>query len=263
MKIVVCVKQVPGTTEVKMNPETNTLIREGIPNVVNPFDLYAVEEALRLKERFGGTVTAVCMGPPSATEQLKEMIGLGVEEAILISNRAFAGADTLATSYTLSKAVEKIGDVDLVLCGKQAIDGDTAQVGPEMAENLGWAHLTYVRKINNVVDGKLVAERMTDEGYERVELQLPALLTVVKEINEPRMPSLKGMMRAKKAEIPVWGPEDLGAEAGRIGLEGSPTQVWKTFVPDHRVEGEIFTGEVSEQVKALVQKLLEKNIVSV
>ncbi len=263
MKIVVCVKQVPGTTEVKMNPETNTLIREGIPNVVNPFDLYAVEEALRLKERFGGTVTALCMGPPSAAEQLKEVISLGVDEAFLISNRAFAGADTLATAYTLSKVVEKVGDVDLVLCGKQAIDGDTAQVGPELAENLGWAHLTYVRKINDVTDGKLVAERMTDEGYERVELQLPALLTVVKEINEPRMPSLKGMMRAKKAEIPVWGPEDLGVEADRIGLNGSPTQVWKTFVPEHRVEGEIFTGEVSEQVKALVQRLIEKKIVSV
>ena len=146
---------------------------------------------------------------------------------------------------------------------KQAIDGGYSSGGPELAENLGWAHLTYVRKINDVTDGKLVAERMTDEGYERVELQLPALLTVVKEINEPRMPSLKGMMRAKKAEIPVWGPEDLGVEADRIGLNGSPTQVWKTFVPEHRVEGEIFTGEVSEQVKALVQRLIEKKIVSV
>jgi electron transfer flavoprotein beta subunit len=262
LKIVVCVKQVPGTTEVKMNPETNTLIREGIPNVINPFDLYAIEEALCLKERFGGTVTAICMGPPSAKEQLREAIGLGVDESVLISDRAFAGADTLATSYTLAKAIEKIGEVDLVLVGKQAIDGDTAQVGPETAENLGWPHLTYVRKINDVASDLLIAERMTDDGYERIELKLPALLTVVKEINEPRLPSLKGKMRAKKAEIPMWGPEDLGVESSRIGLNGSPTQVWKTFIPDHRVEGEVFDGTVSEQVKMLVQRLIEKNIIS-
>ncbi len=262
MKIIVCIKQVPGTTEVKINPENNTLIREGIPNVINPFDVYAVEEGLRLRERFGGSVTVICMGPPSATEQLKETMGMGVDDAILVSDRAFAGSDTLATAYTLAKAVEKIGQVDLVLCGKQAIDGDTAQVGPEMAENLDWPHLTYVRKINDVANEKITAERMTDDGYELLELSLPALFTVVKEINEPRMPSLKGMMRAKKAEIPVWGPEDLDVDQSSIGLDGSPTQVWKTFIPDPRVQGEIFTGEVTEQVQTLVQRLLEKNIVS-
>lgn len=246
-----------------MNPETNTLIREGIPNVINPFDLYAVEEGLRLKERFGGSVIAICMGPPSATEQLKETVELGVDEVYLISNRAFAGSDTLATSYTLAKAIEKIGDVDLVICGKQAIDGDTAQVGPEMAENLDWPHLTYVRKVNDVTADGIIAERMTDDGYERVQLSMPAMLTVVKEINEPRMPSIKGKMRAKKTEVPIWGPDDLGVDPAQIGLTGSPTQVWKTFIPDHHVEGEMFSGEVSEQVKALVRRLVEKNIVSV
>lgn len=263
MKIVVCIKQVPGTTEVRMNPETNTLIREGIPNVINPFDLYAVEEALRLKERFGGSVVAICMGPPSAAEQLKETIELGVDEVYLISNRAFAGSDTLATAYTLAKAVQKVGDVDLVICGKQAIDGDTAQVGPEMAENLDWPHMTYVRKVNDVTSEGIIAERMTDDGYERLQMKLPAMLTVVKEINEPRMPSIKGKMRAKKTEVPVWGPEDLGVDSAQIGLNGSPTQVWKTFIPDHHVEGEMFSGEVSEQVQALVRRLIEKNIVSV
>jgi len=263
MKIVVCIKQVPGTTEVKMNPATNTLIREGIPNVVNPFDLYAVEEALRLKERFGGSVVAVCMGPGSATEQLKETVELGVDEVYLISNRAFAGSDTLATSYTLSKAIEKIGDVDLVICGKQAIDGDTAQVGPEIAENLNWPHVTYVRKVNDVTPDAITVERMTDDGYERLEIKLPALLTVVKEINEPRLPSIKGKMRAKKIEVSVWGPDDLGVDPSRIGLNGSPTQVWKTFIPDHHVEAEMFEGDVSEQVKALVRRLVEKNIISV
>jgi electron transfer flavoprotein beta subunit len=263
MKIVVCIKQVPGTTEVKMNPETNTLIREGIPNVINPFDLYAVEEALRLKERFGGSVVTVCMGPGSAADQLKETVELGVDEVYLISNRAFAGSDTLATAYTLAKAIEKIGDVDLVICGKQAIDGDTAQVGPEIAENLDWPHVTYVRKVNDVTSEAIVVERMTDDGYEKVEMKLPALLTVVKEINEPRLPSIKGKMRAKKTEVPVWGPDELGVEPSQLGLNGSPTQVWKTFIPDHHVEAEIFEGEISEQVKALVQRLLEKNIVSV
>lgn len=246
-----------------MNPETNTLIREGIPNVVNPFDLYAVEEGLRLKERFGGTVIAICMGPPSAADQLKETVEMGVDEVYLISNRAFAGSDTLATSYALSKAIEKIGDVDLVICGKQAIDGDTAQVGPETAENLNWPHITYVRKVNDVVDGAIIAERMMDDGYERVEVRLPVLLTVVKEINEPRLPSLKGKMRAKKTEVAVWGPEELGADPAFLGLDGSPTQVWKTFIPDHHVEAEIFEGTATEQVQALVRRLIEKNIVSV
>ncbi len=261
MKIVVCIKQVPGTTEVKMNPETNTLIREGITNITNPFDLYAVEEGLRLRERFGGSVTVICMGPPSATEQLKETMSMGVDDTILISNRAFAGSDTLATSYILAKTVEKIGQVDLVLCGKQAIDGDTAQVGPEMAENLKWPHLTYVSTINHIDNGFITAERMTDDGYERLEVSLPTLLTVVKEINEPRMPSLKGMMRAKKTEVPVWGPEDIGVDPLRIGLDGSPTQVWKIFVPDRRVQGEIFTGEVRDQAKKLVARLMDKNII--
>lgn len=260
MKIVVCIKQVPDTTEVKINKETNTLIRDNIANIINPCDLHAVEEALRLKGEYGGTVVAICMGPPSAQEQLKEVIGLGVDEGILLSNRSFAGADTLATSYTLAKAVEKISDVDLIFCGKQAIDGDTAQVGPELAENLSWPHLTYVNKINEVTDKQIIAERRTDEGYERLQLELPALLTVTEEINQPRMPSLKGLMKAKKMEIPIWGPEDLDLDEARIGLEGSPTQVISTFAPDFDIRAEVFSGEASEQVKKLVKRLMEKSM---
>ena len=256
MKILVCIKQVPGTTEVKINPETNTLVREGIPNQVNPFDLYAVEEALRLKERLGGATTvAVSMGPAQAAESLRECIAMGIDEAILLSDRAFAGADTLATAYTLSEAVRKIGDVSLILCGKQAIDGDTAQVGPEIAENLDWPHVTYVRKINEIGEAGLVVERMTDDGYERLALPMPALLTVIKEINEPRLPGIKGQMRAKKTEIPVWTAADLGVDPSRLGLSGSPTQVKKIFYPEHIVNAEMIEGSPAEQAAALAGKL--------
>lgn len=256
MKIVVCVKQVPGTTEVKINPETNTLVREGIPNQINPFDLYAVEEALRLKERLGAETKTIVlsMGPPQAAESLRECIAMGIDDAVLLSDRAFAGADTLATAYTLAAAIRKL-DAGLVLCGKQAIDGDTAQVGPEIAENLDWPHLTYVRKINEIGQSELVAERMTDDGYERLNVSLPALLTVVKEINEPRLPGIKGQLRAKKYEVPVWTAADLELDQGRIGLKGSPTWVSKIFYPQHEVTAEMICGESCEQAAALAGKL--------
>ena len=256
MKIVVCLKQVPGTTEVKINPETNTLVREGIPNEINPFDLYAIEEALRIRERLGGgTVTVLSMGPPQARDSLREAIAMGVDEALLLSDRAFAGADTLATAYTLAEAIRKIGEVSLILCGKQAIDGDTAQVGPEIAENLDWPHVTYVRKVNEIDDKQVIVERMTDDGYERLSLPMPALLTVIKEINEPRLPGIKGQMRAKKAEIPVWSAADLGADPSRLGLTGSPTQVRKIFYPEHEVTAEMLEGSPAEQAVALAGKL--------
>src|SRR5690554_4498702 len=221
MKIIVCIKQVPDTTEVKINEETNTLIREGVASVVNPFDLHAVEEGLRLREKYGGTVTALSMGPPQAAEALREVLSMGVDDAVLLSDRAFAGADTLATSYTLAKGVQKIGGFDLIICGKQAIDGDTAQVGPGLAEKLGVPHVTYVKKIHEIADGRITVERMTEEGSEKIRFPLPGLLTVVKEINEPRLPSLKGKMRAKKAEIPIWSARDVErSEERRVGKEG-------------------------------------------
>jgi electron transfer flavoprotein beta subunit len=256
LNIVVCVKQVPGTNEVKMNPETNTIIREGMEAIINPFDTYAVEEGVRLKEQTDGKVTAISMGIPAVADLLKQTIGLGVDEAVLLSDRAFAGADSLATSYALSKGIEKIGGVDLIICGKQATDGDTAQVGPSLAEKLNIPHTTYVKKIEEIREGYIRCERMTDDGYEVIEMTLPAVITVVKEINEPRLPSIKGMMRAKKAVVNVWTADDIGADKDLCGLNGSPTQVVKTFVPTHNVNSEMIEGEPSEQAKRLAEILM-------
>lgn len=256
MKVIVCIKQVPGTNEVKMNKETNTIIREGVESIVNPFDVYAIEEGVRIKERTEGNVTVISMGIPAVAGMLRETIALGADEAVLLSDRAFAGADTLATAYALSMGIRKIGEYDLIICGKQAIDGDTAQVGPSLAEKLGIPHTTYVRKIEELSDGLIRCERMTDDGYEVVEMTLPALITVVKEINEPRLPSLKGMMRSKKAEIPVWTADDIGADKELCGLKGSPTQVVCTFIPVHEAKSEMIPGEPSEQAKILAEKLL-------
>ncbi len=261
MKVVVCIKQVPDTSEVKINRETNTLIREWVPSIINPFDMYALEEALRVRERCGGSVTAISMGPPQAMDSLREAISYGIDEAILISDRAFAGSDTLATSYTLARAIAILGGVDLVVCGKQAIDGDTAQVGPGVAEELDIPHVTYVKKIVEIRDGYLQVERMVEGGYEVVETGLPALITVVKEINEPRVPSLKGMMRARKVEIPVWKAGDLGVDPGRIGLAGSPTTVVRIFTPELRRRGEMLEGTAVEQARALVERLRSTRLI--
>jgi len=256
LNIIVCVKQVPGTNEVKINKETNTIIREGVEAIINPFDTYAIEEGLRLKDKFGGKVTVISMGIPSVAELLRETIALNVDDAVLLSDKAFAGADTLATSYALSMGIRKLGSFDLIICGKQASDGDTAQVGPSLAEKLGIPHTTYVRKIEEINNGYIRCQRMTEDGYEVVEMPLPALITVVKEINEPRLPSLKGMMRAKKAVIKVWTADDIGADKALCGLKGSPTQVVKTFVPVHDVHSEMIEGTAEEQAKKLADKLL-------
>ncbi|MHB1453336.1 MAG: electron transfer flavoprotein subunit beta/FixA family protein [Saccharofermentanales bacterium] len=256
MNIIICVKQVPATTEVKMNKETNTIIREGVESVMNPFDTYAVEEGLRIKDETSGRVTVISMGIPSVAEMLRETVALGVDECVLLSDRAFAGSDSLATSYALSKGIRKIGNYDLIICGKQATDGDTAQVGPSLAENLGIPHTTYVRKIYEIGNGVIKCQRLTDEGYDDIELTLPAVITVVKEINEPRLPSIKGMMRAKKAVVTVWNAGDVDADIGKCGLKGSPTQVIRTFVPVHEVKSELFDGNPQEQARKLADKLL-------
>jgi electron transfer flavoprotein beta subunit len=258
MKIIVGIKQVPDTTDVRINPETNTLIREGVESIINPFDLYAIEEAVRLKEAHGGEVTVISMGPPQVESALREAISLGADQAVHLCDRAFAGADTWATSYALARGIRKIGDYDLVICGKQAIDGDTAQVGPGIAVGLDIPQLTYVKKIEEVGEGKIRVQRMTEEGYQVLEGDLPCLLTVVKEINEPRLPSLKGKMKAKKAEIVVWTAEDIEAEPELIGLDGSPTQVVKIFSPPPREGGEVLQGDPADIADRLVTAL-EKN----
>ncbi len=205
MKIAVCIKQVPDSTEVKINPETNTLVREGVASITNPFDEFAVEEALLTKEKYGGEIHVITMGPPQAVEILRNALAVGADKVYLVSDRAFAGADTLATAYTLAKTIEKIGGVDLVICGKQAIDGDTAQVGPGIATRLGIPQLTYVAKVREIdlAKKKIVVERMLENGREVVESSLPVLITVVKDINEPRLPSLLGIKKAAKAQIPT------------------------------------------------------------
>ncbi|RKY46243.1 MAG: electron transfer flavoprotein subunit beta [Candidatus Omnitrophota bacterium] len=257
MKVVVCIKQVPETTEVKINPETNTLIREGVASIINPFDMYAIEEAIRLKERYGVQTFVITMGPPQAESALREALSMGIDEAIHLSDKAFAGSDTWATSLVLAKAIEKIGNYDLIICGKQASDGDTAQVGPGIATHLNLPQATYVRKIDSI-DGKnkiMRVERLLEDGYEILEVFLPALITVVKEINEPRLPSLRGKLRAKKQAISVWAHTDLGLKEEEVGLSGSPTQVVKIFTPPPRPKGAIFEGEPEECVDKLVEKL--------
>jgi electron transfer flavoprotein beta subunit len=255
MKIIVCVKQVPDAKDVRLDPKTNTLAREGVESIMNPYDQHALEEAVRLKEQLGGEVTVLTMGPPQAEAVLRLAISCGADEAVLVSDRAFAGADTWATAYTLGKAIQKLGNFDLILCGKQAIDGDTAQVGPGLAMRMDIPYLTCIQKIQSADSEKLVAERMMDDGHDVVEVCYPALLTVVKDINEPRVPSLKGKMKAKKAEITKFSAEDIGAEPSCIGLPGSPTQVVRVFPPEPRGERAVFTGTLDEQIEQLVEKL--------
>ena len=254
MNIIVCIKQVPDTAEIRINPETNTLMREGVPSIVNPFDLHAIEAALQIREDAGGKVTALTMGPPQAETALREAVSMGVDEVVLLSDRAFAGSDTWATSYTLAKAIEKLG-ADIVFCGKQAIDGDTAQVGPETAEFLDIPHISYIRKIEEVKENSIRVQRMMDEGYDVVESSLPVLLTVVKELNQPRMPSLRGKMAAKKAEIKKMGMADIEAEEDYLGLKGSPTQVKNIFAPEMKAERKMLEGTPEEQVDKLVEEL--------
>lgn len=266
MHAIVCIKQVPDTTEVKIDPVRGTLIREGVPSILNPFDTYAIEEALRLKEQFGGKVTAISMGPPQAVEVLKEAVAMGCDDAVLLSDRAFAGSDTWATAYTLSQAIRRLGEFDIILCGRQAIDGDTGQVGPGIARQLKINQLTYVCKIQHIDFEKkeIRVERLLEEGREVVESRLPALLTVVKDINQPRYPTFKGIRRASRMEYPIWTAKDLeGANPAFFGLDGSPTRVVRVFTPPPRSgQTEIIQGEtVQEQAAKLVEKLLAEKII--
>lgn len=256
MKVIVLIKQVPDTTDIQIDRETNTLIREGVPSIINPFDMYALEEGLRLRERAGeGTVTVMSMGPPQVETALRDAMALGADDVVLLSDRAFAGSDTWSTSYTLAAGIRKLGSFDVILCGKQAIDGDTAQVGPGVAQFLDLPQVTYVRKLE-VEGAHAVAERMMEDGYDIVRVKLPAVFTVVKEINEPRLPSLKGKMRAKKADVRVLGRDDLDVDPAELGLDGSPTRVIRIFAPEPREGGTVFAGEVDECVDRLVEELV-------
>jgi electron transfer flavoprotein beta subunit len=240
MHIVVCIKQVPDSAQIRVHPVTNTIMRQGVPAIVNPYDLFALEEALRLKDRFGGRVTVLCMGPPQAEESLRKCISFGASDAILVTDRAFAGADTLATSYALAAAIRRIGQeqaVDLVFTGKQTIDGDTAQVGPGIAKRLGLNLLTYVSKMVEVdLDGRtLKVERRAEGGVQLLQTTLPSLITMLEGTNEMRFASLDDMLRAGRHMVRRWNKDDAGIEdLAKIGLKGSPTVVSKVFGPTPR-----------------------------
>jgi len=262
MKIVVCIKQVPGTAEVKIDPETKRLIREGVEAVINPFDTYAIEEAVQLKEKHGGEVIVISMGPKQADAVLREALSCGADRAVLLNDRAFAGSDTWATSYALACAIRKFGDVDLVLCGKQAIDGDTAQVGPGIAAHLGWPQVTYVSKLLEVALPDLTFHRMHEEGYDIVKVTLPAVLTVVKDLNTPRVPTLRSRLASRKAEIPVWTAIDVEADPACLGLDGSPTRVVKINPPPPRNKAtRVIAGSAEDCARELVHELRLKSIV--
>jgi len=261
VNIVVCIKQVPGTTQVRINPETGTLIRDGVEAVVNPFDEYAIEEALRIRERAGGVVKVITMGPPQADAALRSAIAMGADEGYLVTDRAFAGSDTWATSYTLSSAIKTLGKTDLIICGKQAIDGDTAQVGPGVAEMLDVPFIAWVRKVEEVNEKIIRVERMMESGYDVVEMPLPGLITVVKEINTPRMASLKGKMRAKSAQINTINVASMNVVPERLGLKGSPTQVFRSFVPERKSGGEKISGETPELVAKIKSTILAMEII--
>jgi electron transfer flavoprotein beta subunit len=256
MRIVVCIKQVPDTAEVRINPETNTLIRDGVPTIINPYDMHALEAGIQIRERTGGKVTVITMGPPQAETALREAVAMGADEAVLLTDRAFAGSDTWATAYTLTKAISQIG-ADVILCGKQAIDGDTAQVGPEIAEFMDIPHISYIRKVVDVSSDKLVVQRLMDDGFDVVESSLPVLLTVVKELNVPRLPSLKGKMAAKKAEIRKMTAADIKAAENDLGLKGSPTQVKNIFAPEAKKDRKMLEGTPEEKIATLVKELVE------
>jgi len=260
MNIIVPIKQVPDTTEVRIDPETNTLVREGVPSIINPFDENAIEAALQLREAHGGEVTVITMGPPQAAEALRQALAMGADKVFLLSDRAFAGSDTLATSYTLARAVKHLDAYDMIVCGKQAFDGDTAQVGPGLAEHLGIPQVTYA--IGVEVEGKRAkVKRLLDDRFEIVDAPLPCLLTVVKQINEPRHAGLKGVMKARKAEIPTLTAEDIGADPARCGLAGSPTNVVRVFTPTRGRKAERIEGEPPQAAHALVQKLRAEKVI--
>ena len=258
MKIIVPIKQVPETSNVKMDEQTGTMIREGVESIINPLDLYAIESAIQLKEKYSGSVTAISMGPPNCRKALKEAIAMGCDDALQISHKNFAGADTWATSYVLAETIkQKAQDFDLILCGERATDGDTGQVGPGIASFLHLPLATYVSKIYDVeLEKGLRVHRLVEGGYEILALPFPALLTVVKEISFPRLPTLHGKQKAKQIAIPVIQPEDIKAKEDCIGLRGSPTQVVKIFRPKVSRQGAKYLIKEENDLEMVTDKLI-------
>lgn len=260
MNIVVCLKQVPDTNEVKIDPKTGTLIREGVPSIINPDDKNALEEALRLKDENGAHVTVISMGPPQAEKALREALAMGADEAILVSDRAFAGADTLATSHALAATIKKL-DYDVIFAGRQAIDGDTAQVGPEIAEHLNLPQITYVEKVE-ILKGGLKITKAWEDGYESIEVKTPVLLTAIKELNEPRYMNMKNIFDMyKNKEVKVWNADDIGADKEVLGLKGSPTKVKKSMTKEPKGQGELIKLPAKEAAQYVVSKLKQNHFI--
>ena len=264
MKIIVCIKQVPDTTEVKLDPKTNTLIRDGVPSIINPDDKAGIEAALQLKEKVGGTVTVISMGPPQADAALREALAMGCDDAILVTDRAFGGADTWATSSTIAAALKKL-DFDVIITGRQAIDGDTAQVGPQIAEHLGIPQVSYAEEILEASEDKLVVKRQFEDRYHVIEIKTPCLITALSELATPRYMTVHGIFDAyREKEVKVWTLEELKdtVDMANIGLKGSPTNVKQSFTKQAKGKG-LYYKDLSpeEAVETIVAKLEERHII--
>lgn len=256
MNILVCIKQVPGTSKVEVDPITGVLKRDGVDSKMNPYDLYALETALRIREQQGGAVKVITMGPPQSQEVIREAYMMGADEGVLLSDRKFAGADVLATAYTLSQGIKKVGQCDLIICGKQTTDGDTAQVGPEMAEYLNIPHVANVLEIVEIKKESIIVKMDMPNAIEKVEVKFPCLITVEKGIFEPRLPSYKRKIETKDKAISIYGLKDFeDQDEKKYGLNGSPTQVERIFPPEHNAEHENWSGDSEELAKRLAQKL--------
>ncbi|MEI3500343.1 MAG: electron transfer flavoprotein subunit beta [Anaerovoracaceae bacterium] len=261
MKIIVCIKQVPDTTEIRIDPVKGTLMRDGVPSILNPDDANALEAALQIKDEYPGTVVdVVTMGPQQASYALRECLAMGADDAYLLSSRAFGGADTCSTSTTLAYGIKKIGDYDFIFAGRQAIDGDTAQVGPQLAQRLGLPAATYVQNIREIRENSVILERQLEDGYEVLEIQRPCVLTAVRELNRPRYMTVIGIEKAYEKEITVWDERDLDIRPQDCGHSASPTKVFRSFTPPPKGKGEMLAGTVNEMAQSLVSKLMEKHV---
>ena len=264
-KIIVCAKQVPDTNEIKIDPVKKTLMREGVPSILNHDDANALEEALKIKDKYPDThITVVTMGPPQAKDMLIECLAMGADEAVLASDRALGGSDTWATSNAIAAVIDKVGSYDLIFAGRQAIDGDTAQVGPQIAEKLKLPQITYVSEFNIADDMKhITVKRALEDGYELIDIETPCMLTAIKELNTPRYMSVKGIFDACKKEIPTWNAADLGVDVeNEVGLDASPTKVFRSFTPAPKGKGEMLEGDSEKDLaKELIIGLKSKHAI--